>query len=106
MEKILFELALQAFSGWVREIDNILENGELHFQEFSGHGQRRELQEAGEALARAEACIREARAALAKVIIDEPIAEPGEEWFEESFGQPAADPEFDEDFPSGEFPLD
>ena len=65
MEKTPLELAQEAFAEWLQLIDGILYDSELSFEEFTGHGQRRELKEAGEALARAEGSVRRARAVLA-----------------------------------------
>jgi cell division septum initiation protein DivIVA len=63
-EKTPLQLAQEAFAEWLHLIDGMLEDAELSFEEFVGHGQRRELQEAGEALARAEDWVHRAREVL------------------------------------------
>lgn len=72
MDKDLLQLAQEAFSEWLRVVDDILSDAELSFEEFTGHGQRRELPEAGESLARAEEAVRQARSVLAAGMDAEP----------------------------------
>lgn len=64
MEKTPLELAQTAFDKWLHVIDGVLEDSELSFHEFTGCGLRHDLQGAGEALARAEAAVLQARSLI------------------------------------------
>lgn len=71
-EKTPLQLAKEAFDEWLRCLDEILFDAELSFEEFTGHGMRRELKEAGEALARAEFAVKRVRAELQAELAREP----------------------------------
>ena len=68
MEKTPLEIAQQAFIDWLQLVDDVLADAMLSFEEFTGHGLRRNLEEAGAALARAEHSTRQALALLLIVI--------------------------------------
>jgi hypothetical protein len=71
-EKTPLQLAKEAFDEWLRCLDEMLFDAELSFEEFTGHGMRRELKEAGEALARAEFAVKRVRAELQAELAREP----------------------------------
>ena len=70
MEKTPLEIAQEAFRDWLTLIASLAEDALLSFEEFTGHGLRRDLPKAGEALARAEHCIRQAHEFLCASIHD------------------------------------
>ena len=71
-EKTPLQVAKEAFDEWLRCLDEMLFDAELSFEEFTGHGMRRELKEAGEALARAEFAVKRVRAELQAELAREP----------------------------------
>jgi len=80
MEKTPLEIAQQAFIDWLQLVDDVLADAMLSFEEFTGHGLRHELHEAGRSLARAEYSLRSARIILAAGMEQ---------------GRPESDPEFE-----------
>jgi hypothetical protein len=71
-DKTPLQIAKEAFDEWLRCLDEMLFDAELSFEEFTGHGMRRELKEAGEALARAEFAVKRVRAELQAELAREP----------------------------------
>ena len=65
MEKTPLEIAQQAFIDWLQLVDDVLADAVISFEEFTGHGLRHDLHEAGRSLARAEYSVRSARVILA-----------------------------------------
>ena len=103
MEKTPLEIAQQAFVDWLQLVDDILADAVISFEEFTGHGLRQDLHEAGRSLARAEYSIRSARVILAAGIEQgRPESSP------ESELEPGADHpptvRNDEDLPTDEAP--
>jgi hypothetical protein len=64
MPKTPFELARNIYAEWLRPPAGHLEDALLFLEEFTGHGLRHNLKEAGIALARAEDCVLHALAIL------------------------------------------
>ena len=92
MEKTPLEIAQIAFADWLCVPAAHLDDALLSFEEFTGHGLRHDLHEAGRSLARAEYSLRSARIFLAAGI-EQGRPEPNSEAEPEPATEPATEPE-------------